>query len=102
MSRLERLKKLVEADPQDPLAHYGVGLEYINREQWTDAAGAFTKTIECDAAYAAAYYHKGRAQIEAGRNEDARRTLTAGIEVARSTGDLKTEAEMRDLLEALA
>lgn len=101
MSRLDQLKKLVQVMPNDPLAHYGLGLEYINLQQWTDAAAAFGEAIRTDAKYSAAYYHKARAEIGGGLGEVARATLTEGMQVARNSGDWHTEGEMKQLLETI-
>ncbi|MFO0839757.1 MAG: tetratricopeptide repeat protein [Phycisphaerae bacterium] len=102
MSRLEQLKKLVASQPDDPMPHYGLGLEYINLERWDEAAQAFEAAIRVDAKYSAAYYHKARALISAGRHDDARATLEAGKIVARAAGDWHTDSEMQDLLDSLA
>jgi len=101
MTRLEQLQKLVQMTPNDPMSHYGVGLEYINLKQWDEAAAAFQRAIDADAKYSAAYYHKGRAQINGGKQADARDTLTRGMEVARSAGDWHTQGEMQTLLETI-
>lgn len=101
MSRLEKLLKLTQIAPDDPLCHYGLGLEYINLERWDDAAAAFARATEADANYSAAYYQRARAEISAGRGEDARRTLATGMSVARAAGDWHTEGEMRELLESI-
>jgi tetratricopeptide (TPR) repeat protein len=98
---LEQLLRLVEVDPQDPLGHYAVALEYFNLERWADAIAAFEKTLTIDSHYTAAYYHKARAEIRANRRDDARATLGAGMECARAAGDAKTEREMRELLETV-
>lgn len=102
MSRLEALKKLAEASPGDPLAHYAVGLEYLNQEHYEEAVTAFARALEVDAEYSAAYYHKARAEIRAGRKEAARQTLARGVEVARGAGDMKTVREMQELLDTIA
>jgi tetratricopeptide (TPR) repeat protein len=99
--RLEQLRKLVAIAPNDPMSHYGVGLELVNLQRWGEAAESFGRAIEADAKYSAAYYHKGRAEIEAGQAGAARATLTRGMEVARGGGDWKTEGEMRELLATL-
>lgn len=101
MSRLDQLLKLAETDPNDPLAHYAVALEYFNLERWEDALAAFARTLGIDRQYTAAYYHKARAEIRAGRREAARETLAAGMECAHAKGDKKTEREMRELLETI-
>lgn len=99
MSRLEQLQKLAEVSPDDPMAHYAVGLELANQERWDDAVAAFDRAIAVDSAYSAAYFHKGRAQLKSGQPEAARSTLTTGIDVANQAGDLKTVKEMTELRE---
>lgn len=87
--------------PNDPLAHYGLGLELIQLQQWPDAVAAFSDAIRTDANYSAAYYHKARAEIGAGQYETARTTLSQGMQVARTAGDWHTEGEMKQLLESI-
>ncbi len=102
MSRLEQLKKLAEMSPDDPLAHYAVALEYNNLERHDDAIAAFEQALRVDPNYIAAYYHKARAEIRAGRHTAARGTLKVGVEVAGAAGDAKTVREMGDLLGTIA
>lgn len=102
MTRLEQLQRLIALDPNDPMTHYGVALELMNLERWDDAIAAFARTLECDAGYSAAYYHKARAEIRAHQHDAARVTLAAGVERAHAAGDAKTEREMRELLETIA
>ncbi|MFH1748920.1 MAG: tetratricopeptide repeat protein [Planctomycetota bacterium] len=101
MDRLEQLRKLTEMSPDDPLAHYAVALEYINRQRYQDALAAFEQTLRADSGYVPAYYHKARAAIRAGQPDLARATLKRGIEVAQAAGDTKTVREMRELLETI-
>lgn len=101
MTRLEKLRKLVEIDPSDPLAHYGVGLECLNQSLLSEAVDAFDAAIRANASYSAAYYHKARAQIAAERSDDARATLSAGMGVAKAAGDWHTQSEMQALLETI-
>lgn len=101
MTRLEKLRKLVQIDPSDPLAHYGVGLECLNQSLLDEAIDAFDGAIRASEKYSAAYYHKARAQIAAGRGDDARATLERGMAVAKSAGDWHTQGEMQALLETI-
>lgn len=101
MSRLEQLRKLAALTPDDPLTHYALGLEHIHLEQWEEAIAAFERTLTVDVSYAAAYYHKARAESKAGRRAAAGATLARGMEVATAQGDLKTAKEMRQLLDTI-
>jgi tetratricopeptide (TPR) repeat protein len=98
MSRLDQLKKLLQIAPNDPMSHYGLGLEYINLQNWVEAAGAFDAAIRVDPKYSAAYYHKARALIAAGQHPAARETLDAGLKAADAAGDWHTMGEMRELM----
>lgn len=102
MSRLEQLLELASGAPQDPLCQYALGLEYLNQGQWAKAIAAFEKTLKIDCKYAAAYYHKARAEIRASKRDDAKKTLAAGIECSRAGRDEKTEREMHALLETIS
>lgn len=101
MSRLEQLQKLADASPDDPLAHYAVALEYASLERYDDAIAAFERALRADANYVAAYYHKARTEIKAGKHDAGRATLKIGIELASAAGDARTTREMRDLLDTV-
>ncbi len=101
MARLEQLQQMVAADPNDPLAHYALGLEYMNLEQWDAAIAAFERTIAVDPKYVPAFYHKARAELRAKHPDVARITLQAGMALACAAGERHAESEMREMLEAI-
>ena len=101
MSRLDQLRKLAAADPNDPFVHYGVGLECAQLEQWAEAIAAFERTLALDAHYHAAHLQKARAQIKLGQRAAARETLHAGIAAATARGETHAAAEMTKILETL-
>ncbi len=101
MSRLDQLRKLADAQPDDPFAHYAVGLEYAEQRQWAQAQAALARSLEIDADYTAAYMQKARAELKLGRREDARATLQAGMAVAGRLGDQHAVDELGKMLEAL-
>jgi len=101
MLRIEQLRRLVQAEPGDPLAHYGLGLELLNLGQWSDAVESFSTAMQIDPDFVAAYFHGARALLHAGRPDEARQFLQRGLELANRTGDAKTADEMRGLLESI-
>ena len=101
MSRLDQLKQLAEAQPDDATIHYGIALEHAQLEQWDAALAAFDRAIALDGKFTAAFYHKARTEISAGRRDAARTTLDSGIDVAQATGDKHLQDKMNELLELL-
>lgn len=100
-TRLEQLQKLVAVDPNDPFAHYGVGLELLGLERFEEACAAFTAALERDPNYVAAYHLRARTEIKMGARPAAAETLRAGIAAAQRVGDRHAAAEMAELLESL-
>ncbi len=102
MSRLEKLKKLAAAQPDDPFVHYGVGLEHMELKQWEEALAAFERTLALDSRYHTAHLQKARTEIKLGRRAAARETLIVGVAAAQAAGEQHAAAEMSKMLEALA
>ncbi len=101
MSRLDKLRKLVAAQPNDPFAHYGLGLEQVQRAEYPDAVATFARVLELDPHYVAAYMQKARAELATQQRDTARQTLEAGILAARGAGEGHAADEMQKLLETL-
>jgi tetratricopeptide (TPR) repeat protein len=99
---VDQLRRLAEASPDDPLPRYALGLEHFQLEQYAEAIAAFEDALRVNGRYYAAYYHKARAEIRAGRHTAARATLDAGMELARAAGDAKTTREMKELRDTIA
>lgn len=102
MSRLDTLQKLADAQPDDPFAQYGVGLELYALQRWDEAIAAFARSLAIDAQYTAAYLQKARAEIKLGRRAEARQTLTSGVAAACAKNERHAADEMNALLETLA
>ena len=102
MSRREKLEQMLERQTDDPFLHYGLAMELIKEDEIEAALERFDRTLGIDAGYLAAYFHKGNTLVGAGRIEDARSALHAGIEAARRKQDTHAEGEMQGLLDSLA
>ena len=99
--RLEILTQLVEKNPQDFFARYGLAMEYARQEQYELAMEHFQKLWEVNPDYAAAYYQAGQVLVKAGQVEEARRIFQKGIEVTSRLGDLHAKSELEAALEQL-
>jgi tetratricopeptide (TPR) repeat protein len=101
MSRLEQLRQFAAAQPDDPLAHYGLALEYANHERWDEALAAFEQTLRIDRQYVAAHHQKARVELKLGRRAAAAESLRAGIAVATAKNDAHAASKMKEMLESL-
>ncbi len=100
--RLEMLEKLVKTPSADAFAFYALGMEYRKEGRIDDAARTFLELKSRDASYLPVYLMAGQMLAEAGRDEQAREWLQAGIALARSRGDGKTLGELESQLAELA
>jgi Flp pilus assembly protein TadD len=92
--RRRMLRAVLEREPDDATAWFGLGRECLRDGLREQAAEALRRATELDPGYSAAWRDLGRAQLELGQAEAARATLRHGIEVARERGDLQTVREM--------
>ena len=100
-NRLEILKQMVEQDPKNTFAQYGLAMEYAKAEEYGQAVAEFEKLVSVDEMYAAAYFHGGQAFEKLGDLEQARRMYEKGIEVTTRKGDSHTRAEIEAALSLL-
>jgi len=95
--RLEQLKKLYAADPNDAFCTYGIALELAKTGQHDEALDWLKKTLEIDADYFYAYYQQGRILSESGNDDAAIEALNTGIAAAKGKDD-HAAGEMQELL----
>lgn len=96
--RLDQLRKLHAASPDDAFLTYGIALELAKAGQPREAVDWLDRTLANDPSYHYAFFQKGKALSELGEEEQAMATLRAGIERATADGDAKAAGELRDLL----
>jgi tetratricopeptide (TPR) repeat protein len=100
-NRLEILKTMLEADPSNSFAQYGIAMEYLNAGDLAEAAEAFGKLTRANPDYVAAYFHGGQTLEKLGRREDARSVYTIGLEACARTGDTHAQSEISAALDLL-
>jgi tetratricopeptide (TPR) repeat protein len=100
-NRLETLKNLVQQNPDDTFAHYGLAMEYVNVGDLEHAATEFRVVIAANPNYSYAYFHGGRTLERLGRVEEAREMYQNGVDNARRSGDQKALSELSAALDLL-
>lgn len=101
MSRVEQLTRMLEADPDDAFLLYALAQEHAKESRHGEALVFYDRCLKADGAYCYAYYHKARSQEALGRHEDAKSTLRAGLEAARTARDAHAFAEIEGYLDAI-
>ncbi len=101
MDRAEMLKQVLEQNPNDAFARYGLAMEYSRVGEIETALAEFKKLLELHPDYIAGYQMAGQMFAAAGRSEEARQMLEAGIVTAGRAGNKHAQEEMQGLLEEL-
>jgi Tfp pilus assembly protein PilF len=100
-TRLEMLKSMVAARPNDSFLRYGLAMEYKNAGDLEAAMGEFRDLMTADPNYAAAYFHAGQTLERLGKLDEARETYHRGIEVTTRKGDQHARSELQGALDLL-
>ena len=96
--RLDKLLKILAADPNDAFVLYGIAQEYGNRGEHARAVEFYDRCITADAAYVYGYYHKAQALRQLGKTADAREVVAAGLKAATAAQDAKGVDELQGLM----
>jgi predicted Zn-dependent protease len=99
--RLAFLEKTTSEGSTDPLAWYGLAMEYRKLERWDEALQTFTALRQMKPDYVAMYLMCGQMLEGVARKDEAREWLEAGLAAAREKGDGHAASEIESALEAL-
>jgi predicted Zn-dependent protease len=99
--RLAYLEKVTREGSTEPMAWYGLALEYRTLERWDEALQTFTTLRANHPDYVAAYLMCGQMLTQLNRNDDAREWLVAGIDAAKKKRDSHALSELESALGAL-
>jgi tetratricopeptide (TPR) repeat protein len=101
MERLEILKTLVEQNPRDVFAHYGLAMEFTKAGNFDDAVREYRALIGLNPDYVAAYYHGGQALEKLAKFDEARLMYRSGIEATNRTNDAHARSELEAALDLI-
>jgi tetratricopeptide (TPR) repeat protein len=101
-TRLEILKSMLEQNPSDSFARYGLAMEYKNAGDLATAVAEFRVLIAAHPDYSAAYFHGGQTLERLGQTEDARELYLRGIEATTRKGDFYTRDEIQAALDLMS
>jgi Tfp pilus assembly protein PilF len=97
MTKIAALTEILEADPTNAFARYGLAMEHISAGNTEVALAEFTNLIQHNPDYVPAYQMSAQTLAKLGRNKDALDRLLNGIAAANRTGNQHALAEMEAL-----
>jgi predicted Zn-dependent protease len=95
MDRLQMLRKMVEAKPDDPFPRYGLAMELRKHDERAQAREAFEALVERHPDYVATYLMFGNLLVELGEADEAKAIYDRGIEAATRAGDDHARSELQ-------
>jgi tetratricopeptide (TPR) repeat protein len=98
MDRVAMLTEILEQNPNDAFARYGLAMEYSNQGATEKAISEFGKLLLVHPDYTAGYFMAAQTLVRAERIEEARKMLEEGIRSAERTGNAHARSEMEGLL----
>ena len=96
------LKEILDANPADAFARYGLAMEYSNQGQLDSSLEEFSQLLQSHPDYTAGYFMAAQTLAKAGRTAEAKTRLEQGIDSARRTGNQHALSEMQQMLVELA
>ena len=99
--RIQRLKEMLEKDPNDSFSRYALALEYAGTREFQSAIDELEEVIQKDPKYLAAFHQLGQILGKLNRTQEAKKIYREGIDLAQELGEVKEAKEMSEELEEL-
>jgi len=99
MDKVAGLKEILEQDPKNAFARYGLAMEYAGRGETDAALAEFERLLGDHPDYTAGYFMAAQTLARAGREAEAKQRLVEGMACARRTGNQHALSEMQAMLE---
>jgi tetratricopeptide (TPR) repeat protein len=98
MDRLAMLNEILEQNPGDAFARYGLAMEYSKSGRIEDAMAEFAKLLTAHPDYTPGYFMAAQTLAAASRVEEAKKMLSDGIASAKRSGNAHALSEMEAML----
>ena len=101
MDKIAGLKEILDLDPNNAFARYGLAIEYVNRGETATGLTEFDTLLAAHPDYTAGYFMAAQTLAKGERVEEAIQRLHDGIACARRTGNTHALSEMQGMLDEL-
>ncbi len=101
MDRIATLNEILNQNPNDAFARYGLAMEFSKAGEVKRAVEEFGKLLTAHPDYTAGYFMCAQTLARAERIEEAKKMLADGILSAKRTGNAHAQSEMEAMLAEL-
>jgi predicted Zn-dependent protease len=101
MDKIATFLQILEQDPANAFARYGLAMEYSQTGQEASALEEFGKLRAQHPDYVPGYQMCGQLLMRLGRTDEAREVLTSGLAAAGRTGNRHAESEISGMLDEI-
>jgi len=101
MDIIENLKTLLAQGQDNSVLHFSLGNAYLNEKKYPQAIKHFSRTLELNPEYSAAWKLYGKALAGNSQIDEAIIVYEKGISVAEKKGDIQAAKEMKVFLKRL-
>jgi predicted Zn-dependent protease len=102
MDKLAALNEILQLDPTNAFARYGLAMEHVSQGHPEAALAEFSTLIGHNPEYVPAFQMSAQTLVTLGRTDEALERLHAGIAAANRTNNQHALAEMEAMREELA
>jgi predicted Zn-dependent protease len=101
MDKITSLKEILEMDPKNSFARYGLAMELARTGETEAALTEFDTLLSNDPGYTAGYFMAAQTLASAGRTSEAITRLKSGVASAQRSGNRHAMIEMQSMLDEL-
>ena len=102
MDKIAMLTDILAQNPNDAFARYGLAMEHANQGDSATALDQFQQLTATHPDYTAGYQMAAQLLLKAGRGQEARQQLEAGVAAAHRTGNGLALNEMSAMLDEIS
>lgn len=101
MDKVAMLQQILDANPKDAFARYGLAMEYAGKDDFPASLAEFAALLRDNPEYVPGYFMAAQTLARAGRPAEAKNHLRSGIDCAVRTGNTHAQGEMQSMLDEL-
>jgi tetratricopeptide (TPR) repeat protein len=102
MDKIGMLSEILQQNPRDAFARYGLAMAYAAEGKTDEALREFATTTEYNPDYVPAYQMSAQTLVKVGKFDEARARLKAGLAACERTGNTHAASEMNVMEDEIA